>query len=368
MSPTGKSQAQSQVGQRKAANRNQANKKQQQQRKPRPPRGMQSATKSLGAESTSVAAAYSAPVKNNRPNIVYGPQGRSCRVIHKEFIQNVSGTVNFTIPIFLPLNPGLIGTFPWLANIANNFEQYRCNRMRFCYLTRTGTNIPGSVLMAPDYDAADVAPVSEQIMSNYAEIVEDAPWKDICCLLRPSGMHALGPKKFVRSGLVPGQDLKTTDVGSFILATTDGTAVSWGKLWVEYDFEFFEPQLNAGGNFAANSTAQGTAGTAAAFISAGGLTSGSNIASIVGNVVNLSGLTPNGEYALFIGASTSASSWGITALTGSTIKTNMFSTASNDGFTFTVNPGSTVTQFTLTWTGNVVSPFLLIAPITPGPL
>jgi len=204
------------------------------------PRG----TQPLGANSTSVAAAYSAPIKNNRPKISYGENGRSCRVQHKEFIQNVSGTPGFTVALFLALNPGLAGTFPWLSNIANNFEQYRVRMMRFCYLTRTGTNIPGSVLMAPDYDASDAQPLSEQILSNYAEIVEDAPWKDICCILRPAGMHALGPKKFVRNGLVPGQDLKTTDVGTFVLATVDGSAVNWGKVWVEYDVEFFAPQLN----------------------------------------------------------------------------------------------------------------------------
>jgi len=208
------------------------------------PKNNKQSTRALGANSTSVAAAYSSPVKSNQPKINYGKNGKSCRVQHKEFITNVSGTTNFTVALFLALNPGLATTFPWLSNIANNFEQYKVHMMRFCYLTRTGTNIPGSVIIAPDYDAADVAPVSEMILSNYAEVVEDAPWKDLCCVLRPSGMHAVGPKKFVRSGAVPGQDLKTTDVGSIILATVDGSAVNWGKFWVEYDVEFFEPQLN----------------------------------------------------------------------------------------------------------------------------
>jgi hypothetical protein len=314
-----------------------------------------------------VAAAYSAPIKNNNPRISYGQNGKSCRVIHKEFIQNVTGTTNFTVALFLALNPGLAGTFPWLANIANNFEQYRVHKMRFCYLTRTGTNIPGSVLMAPDYDASDAQPVSEQIMSNYAEIVEDAPWKDICCNLRPSGMHALGPKKFVRNGLVPGQDLKTTDVGTFILATVDGTAVNWGKVWVEYDVEFFEPQLNPSGSSLA-STAQGTAGTTVAVISAGLAIAGSLISSVVGNVVSFQNLVPGGEYFISSGATTSAAGQGFSALVGITLKNSFLTSASPMGITFTVNQGVTVGSVTITQGGATVNPLIVLTPISIGNL
>jgi hypothetical protein len=322
-------------------------------------------TQNLGANSTSVASAYSSQVKTNNPRISYGLNGKSCRVTHKEFIQNVTGTSAFTIPIFLPLNPGLSGTFPWLAAIANNFEQYRVHKMRFCYLTRTGTNVPGSVLIAPDYDASDVAPVSEQILSNYAEIVEDAPWKDICCSLRPAGMHALGPKKFVRNGLVPGQDLKTTDVGSIILATVDGTATNWGKLWVEYDVEFFEPQLNPQGS-GLSSTAQGTAGTAAAIISAGLSIQGSLIASVVANTLTLQNLVPGGEYFAIGVAATSAQTITSAIVAGANLKTTMFTVGAENGITFIATaPFATIT---FTSSGNIVNPYLVIAPVTIGTL
>lgn len=285
--------------------------------------------------------------------------------MHREFIQNVSGTANFTVAIFLPLNPGLAGTFPWLSNIANNFEQYRVHKMRFCYLTRTGTNVPGSVMIAPDYDAADAQPVSEQILSNYAELVEDAPWKDLCCNLKPAGMHALGPKKFVRNGLIPGQDLKTTDVGSIIVATVDGTAVNWGKLWVEYDIEFFEPQLNPQGS-GLGSTAQGTAGTAASVISAGLAISGSLISSVVGNVISFENLVPGGEYSLSFGASTGASTMATSAAVGITAKTGIFAGANQSGSTFTAN--GQVGSLTLTSSGATVNPFIVVVPITIGPI
>lgn len=358
-----------QVGNRRAGSRNQQ-KKQTLSRaqfdalSPAKRRSM-TRTKPLGADSTSVAAAYSAPVKQLRPKISYGDNGRSCRVQHKEFIQNVSGTTAFTVPLFLALNPGLAGTFPWLSNIANNFEQYRVRMMRFCYLTRTGTNIPGSVLMAPDYDAADASPVSEQIMSNYAEVVEDAPWKDICCVLRPAGMHALGPKKFVRNGNALNQDLKTTDVGSFILATVDGTAVNWGKLWVEYDVEFFEPQLNPNGSSLATS-AQGTAGTAVDIISAGLVIQGALISGIVGNVVSVQNLVPGGEYFISATGTAQANVVAFSAPVGLTLK----STLQTDGALAAQTYMATASQGSITITsgGNYTNPYIIIAPVTIGTL
>jgi hypothetical protein len=362
----------SQVGNRKAGSRNNnvlLTRKEFQSLTPKKQgnlaRGAQR-TAALGANSTSVAAAYSAPIKNNRPRISYGENGKMCRVQHKEFIQNVSGTTAFNVALFLALNPGLAGTFPWLSNIANNFEQYRVRMMRFCYLTRTGTNIPGSVLMAPDYDASDVQPVSEQILSNYAEIVEDAPWKDICCVLRPAGMHALGPKKFVRNGLVPGQDLKTTDVGTFILATVDGTAVNWGKLWVEYDIEFFEPQLNPTGSSLASS-AQGTAGTAASIISTGLATAGPLISGIVGNVVSFQNLTPGGEY--FVGAYGTAQANAVTIATPvgfAAVKSNLQVDGALGGTTWIAS--ANVGSLTITSAGNYTNPYIIIAPVPIGVL
>jgi len=338
----------------------------QQQRK-NPPKVLRNGgrTAELGARSTSVASAYSTGVRSNKPLINYGRGGQSCRVRHKEFVQNVSGTVLFTTPIALALNPGLAGTFPWLSNIANNFEQYRVSMMKFCYLTRTGTNVPGSVLMYPDYDAADTAPVAEQVASNYADIAEDAPWKDICCILKPSSMHALGPKKFVRSGLIPNQDVKTTDVGTFFVSTVDGTAVNWGKLWVEYDIEFFTPQLNPSGGFIGTS-AQGTNGTAASVISAGLAITGPLISGIVGNVVSFQNMVIGGEYAISVGF-TGAQTSGYTAPVGITNKTALESGgATFFGETFIAN--ATSGSLTITLTGAVTNILIVVCPISVGVL
>jgi hypothetical protein len=236
----------------------------------------------------SVAAAYATGQRSQAPSIVASRD--SSRIVHRELILSVSGSAGFTPVTQFSLNPGLAATFPWLASQASSWEQYRFNKLRFCYYTRTGSNTPGSMLLVPDYDASDAAPSSEQIASSYEDVAEDAPWKDICCELRTSAMHSMGPKKFVRSGpLAANQDIKTYDVGSLFPCTTDGTAVPWGKLWVEYDVSLYVPQLPPAG-FLAGANAQhfpaaSNVPTSANLLGAAPVSNGSALVAVAGNVV-----------------------------------------------------------------------------------
>jgi len=64
-------------------------------------------------------------------------------------------------------------------------------------------------------------------------------------------MAAGQSRHFTRSGALEANlDIKTYDVGNLHLCTVDGTAVNWGKLWVEYDVDFFVPQLPPTGQLA----------------------------------------------------------------------------------------------------------------------
>jgi hypothetical protein len=176
----------------------------------------------------SVAAAYSSQMSTRMPSVKR--LNDRVRITHQELIGSITGTVTFTQSQGFALNPGLPASFPWLSSQAQGWERYRFHSLRFCYYTRTGSNTPGSMMMVPDYDAADVAPVSEQIASAYKDVVEDAPWKNICCDLPQASLNALGPTKFIRIGaLSANEDIKTYDSGNLFVFTTDGAAVSWGS-------------------------------------------------------------------------------------------------------------------------------------------
>lgn len=194
----------------------------------------------------SVAAAYATPAVGRAPTI--RATRDTCNIKHRELISSITGSVGFTVSSFLAVNPGIPATFPWLSIMAQGWEEYRFRSIRFVYKTRTGSTTPGSLIMAPDYDSADAAPATEQIMSTYSQCIEDAPWKDITCVLKTSNSNPLGKHHYIRqAALAANLDIKTYDIANFIVATTDGTAIPWGKLWVEYDVDFFIPQLPASG-------------------------------------------------------------------------------------------------------------------------
>jgi hypothetical protein len=284
----------------------------------------------------SVAAAYSTPSMGRAP-IVKATRD-SCNIKHKEFIGNVTGSVLFAVANAFAVNPGLAATFPWLSIMAQGWEEYRFRNLRFVYKTRTGSTTPGSVLMAPDYDSADVPPASEQIMTSYAQVIEDAPWKDIICVLKTSNENPLGKRHFVRTAaLAANLDIKTYDIANFFVGTVDGTAVPWGKLWVEYDVDFFIPQLPP----------VGLAGLVGGRIIGGGVESAANpLGTIPALDPDSVGLAVN---ALSVVTLSSPGTYLVTGSMTGTVMSGVTMTPSagivGSGLGFTFNAAATVGQF-----------------------
>jgi len=184
------------------------------------------------------------------PKFTFG--NKSCRIVHRELCLTVTTTNSddFDVRAALALNPGIANTFIWLSTQALGWEQYKFHMLRFRYLTRTGSSTAGSVMLIPDYDAADAAPTSEFTASSYEDCREDVIWKDQLCVLDPKAMCGLVDRHNTRFGALNANlDIKTYDVGNLYVAVvgTGSAPANIGKLWVEYDVEFFKPQLPPGG-------------------------------------------------------------------------------------------------------------------------
>jgi hypothetical protein len=280
------------------------------------------------------AVAYAAGQSSSAPRITASRD--SARIIHKELVAKVTGTANFTVGTTIALNPGLASSFPWLSTQAAAWETYRFNKLRFCYHTRTATSATGSVQLVPDYDAADAAPASEFIAASYEDMQEDAPWKDLDCVLRPDAMFPMGPKKFVRTeALSANQDIKTFDAGNLFVCTTDGSAQTWGLVWVEYDVSLYTPQQPSSG-FAASQHITASVPTSAAMLPSGVISAGST------TFVNV----PVAEVIAFQSAGRFLVEYHATATTS--VTQTAAPTISSGG-------GSLVTTFGLGGTGNFVA-------------
>jgi len=324
----------------------------------------------------SVAAAYSTGQSSFAPKIQASRD--MARIQHRELISSINGTTGFSILASnsFSLNPGLSSTFPWLSTQALGWEQYRFNSLRFCYYTRTGSATAGSVMITPDYDAADTAPISEQIASAYEDTVEDVPWKDLECALRVDAMFPSGPKKFIRvAPLAANLDIKTYDAGSVFVATTDGAAVAWGKLWVEYDVTLFTPQLPSSGAPIGFQSIKGAVPTTALLVGAApvAVANSSNFVTVVGEVLTFN---QAGEFmVIYVATSTTITQTGVPVAANGGVLDTIYGPAglglanggSGSASFITIAVIDAVVGATLTFNNTVVNGLLSELSIIPVP-
>jgi hypothetical protein len=192
-------------------------------------------------------------------------------VRHKEYIGPILSSIAFRQQYEIPLNPGLSGSFPWLAGVARRFQEYAIKGAVFHYIPASGTAVSGTspslgtVMIQTSYRASDTPPVSKSEMLNEYCASEAVPSEafihPIECDPRenPFNIH------YVRSTAAPfGEPLMSYDLGKTFVATqgqlANGNAL--GDLWVTYEVELKKPVLHtsvsAGGSYFANFTA-GTA-------------------------------------------------------------------------------------------------------------
>lgn len=189
------------------------------------------------------------------PSVVNNSANRSVIIRHREFIADiVTGAAGaFNLQSF-SINPGVATTFPWLSQVAANFQEWRPLGILFEFrstsadsLNSTNTAL-GTVIIATDYDATDnVAQTfqNKQMMMNH-EFSQSA--KQSCSILHPIECSPeMNPYSVfhVRTGQEPANaDLRLTDLGTLGIATVgqQGASVVIGELWITYEIEFLKPQ------------------------------------------------------------------------------------------------------------------------------
>lgn len=176
------------------------------------------------------------------------PTDRGVVVKHKELIGPLeTPNSSFTVIKRLRCNPGSATTFAWLSKMAPLYESFRFRRLAFVVTTRAPTTAIGSLVMAPDYDAAD-SPivVSEQALFNNKKALDVPIWTPRTVLsLDPVDLNRLykshvcmSDERFANSS----QDEKTIDPAQVYICSENPFAGAFGKLIVEYEVEFFIPQ------------------------------------------------------------------------------------------------------------------------------
>lgn len=191
------------------------------------------------------------------PTVVNTTNKGGVIVRHREYIGDVLATSAFTLQTFT-INPGLLnslqGAFPWLAQIANSYEQYRFRGLLFEFqstssdalLSSATSTALGTVSMATQYDVSQPLFSDKRTMLNYEYANSRKP---SCTFIHPvECKQSQTPLKyyFTRSGAVPsGADPGRFDFCRFSVATEGMQAPGGvlGELWVTYEVEFLKQQF-----------------------------------------------------------------------------------------------------------------------------
>jgi hypothetical protein len=271
------------------------------------------------------------------------------RIVHREKIAKLvtPGSGVFTILASIALNPGIQTSFPWLSNEAAGWEYYRFNRVRAIWVPTSGTQVAGDIIMAPDYDAADAAPLGETAMSSYTDAEEANVWARFACDMESDLLNSDVRRKYVRTGaLAPNLDIKTYDSGNLFVASTDDASANTGKLWIEYDVTLYDPHVPPGG-FQAAGTMQGAGGSLAAATPFGAAPISSGpvaIAATATKVISITGVQVGQEIMVTTTiAGTVITNVGYDTLVGLTLKNDWF-----NGFPAAATIGAAVSTFTVT--------------------
>lgn len=191
----------------------------------------------------------------------FGPEMQTYKVQKTEFLRNVyapplvGGQGGQFVNITLPLNPGLQQTFPWLALVAPQFEEYEFEQLMFYWRPmvsdfNSGTGQVGEIVMATQYNPSEPPFTDISRAKNYMGAMSSKTSVPMnqgveCDPSKNSGASG----KYIRTGPIVGtnQDLKQYDLGNLNLMIS-GTPPQYasqilGELWVAYTVHLRKPKL-----------------------------------------------------------------------------------------------------------------------------
>jgi len=171
-----------------------------------------------------------------------GPMAR------RELVGNVVSSVLFQ-SVQYSIQPASAVSFPWIADIAKKFQKWRCVKLRYEYIPTVGefadAGKQGRIVLAANYDPLD--PKVATIVQA-CDIVPSRSGVPAAGLLLDLDPRQVTPVPYlVRPGQVPAGGTLTAYDGGVVYVCVEGTAgtvtdgTKLGELYVEYDFEFYDP-------------------------------------------------------------------------------------------------------------------------------
>ncbi len=297
--------------------------------------------------------ANGAMVRNRRARVT-GSKG-TIRIMHKELVATCV-TLNSLAPFVnngvslssgsSPYNVNAMSrvSFPWLASIAGNYDQYRFRRLRLVYVPLCPTSTFGRVSLVYDPDSSDAIPSDRVGLSNMACAAEGPIWGQVKLDVKLSDTNKWYYGATSSIGSTIGAYLNQ---GQFAFCTYGtSSAIDCGEVYAIYDVELKDPQPST---MTVNESHGNAATVTTGFDSMAGL-----IASAAATAITILFATPGSYYVLIHTHATANSTWTTTGSLSIVDNNRWNATTEQIGIAFVrVNQsGSTLTFPGLTGLGN----------------
>jgi len=321
-----------------------------------------------------------------QPVAAFGNMSNATIVQHREYIQDIivpADPAAFSV-VKIPLNAGLRSAFPWLSNLAGNYQEYQFIGCIFEFRSlssESAATLPmGSIVIASNYDTIDPNYADKRHMENSQFCVGGKPSHNLIHPIECDPSVTFVPIKYTRTGGLPdGSDSRLYDHCNVQVATqglpagTEGQTI--GELWVTYEVALYKPQLGiraalfdhfygTTATVGAIATASPFGATASALAPRGGQYGG--LGTVLTNVggVTFPVNTPPGIYIVTITWTGSANFYTSTgATTYSTTQLANYNFFANGAAPYNESTaGAPVTTVTLQWAMQALQP--LSAPCT----
>lgn len=175
-------------------------------------------------------------------------------VNHREYIKDITASTDFALESF-DINPGLRKTFPWLADVAACYEQWRPLGIVLAFETHSAdalnsTNTAlGSLILSSNYNSTAPEYKTQKEMLNTEYTTSTKP---SCSVLHPlECAPSENPQRifYVRSSTdTPDNSQLWYDLCKTQIATigmqNSSPMPNIGKLYISYEIEFMKPVLN----------------------------------------------------------------------------------------------------------------------------
>jgi len=185
----------------------------------------------------------------------FGNVNRGTRISHREFLFDVvtSPTPGAYNVEKVPIQPGLLESFPWLSATAENYQQYELHGVVYefksnSYDALASTNTAsGTVVMATNYNVLEPDFNNKFTMEQTQFTCSSKPSRDLMHPIECARSDSSTVLRYTRPGPVTAGDLRLYDWGNFYIATVgmQGSSTNIGELWVTYDLTLLKPKLNS---------------------------------------------------------------------------------------------------------------------------